>query len=88
MIADVTADFVYARLMRGADDNDTCYPEPDLDLWAGRFGEFASGGAPADLPLLTSNAGEQHGDRDVFAYFISAGKVRAPAGAIALTARL
>ena len=88
MIADVTGDFVYARLMCGADDNEACYPEPDLDIWAKRLVEFASGGVPADLPLLTSNAEVRKGDRDVFAYFISAGKVRAPAGAIALTARL
>jgi uncharacterized protein YecE (DUF72 family) len=70
MICDVTADFIYARLMRGADDIETCYGTADLAGWATRLAEFATTG------------------RDVFAFFISSGKVRAPAGAIALIERL
>ena len=69
-IADVTADFVYARLMRGADDVETSYETADLDEWATRFKALAATG------------------RDVFAFFISSGKVRAPAGAMALIERL
>ena len=65
-----TADFVYARLMRGSDDIQTGYPDVGLDGWAER---------------LTAKASE---GRDVFAFFISAGKVRAPAAAIALAKRV
>ena len=70
MIEAMTADFVYARLMRGADDVETCYVAADLDAWAARFKALAATG------------------RDVFAFFISSGKVRAPAGAMALIERL
>jgi uncharacterized protein YecE (DUF72 family) len=70
MIEEITADFVYARLMRGADDIQTCYAAADLDVWA------------ANLKACATT------DRDVFAFFISSGKVRAPAGAMALIERL
>jgi uncharacterized protein YecE (DUF72 family) len=87
MIADLTADFVYARLMRGADDIETCYRETDLDTWAGRFEAYANGGAPDDLPPV-GPAADDGQERDVFAFFISSGKTRAPAGAMALIERL
>lgn len=86
-IADVTADFVYARLIKGSDDIETCYPPAEIDAWAQRFKTYAAGGAPADLIFADpANAAPQK-DRDVFAFFISEGKVRAPAGAMALIAR-
>ena len=49
LIPDVTADFVYARLMKGSDDIETAYEGADLDAWAHRFEVFARGDAPADL---------------------------------------
>jgi uncharacterized protein YecE (DUF72 family) len=87
MIADVTADFVYARLQTGSDDIATAYSDADLDLWAGRFRTYAGGGRPADLPPVeaVSTSGER--PRDVYAYFIHEGKVRAPAAAMALLGR-
>jgi uncharacterized protein YecE (DUF72 family) len=88
MIADVTADFVYARLIKGSDDIETCYPESDIDAWVERFKAFARGDAPEDLPLAGWSPQRKTADRDVFAYFISSGKVRAPAGAMALIERL
>ena len=36
-IADVTGDFVYARLQKGNDDIKTCYPPKELDAWAKRL---------------------------------------------------
>src|SRR5215467_12695097 len=36
-IADVTADFVYARLQRGEDSITTAYPPSDLNAWAKRL---------------------------------------------------
>ena len=35
-IADVTGDFVYARLQKGEDTIPTAYPPKALDAWAGR----------------------------------------------------
>ena len=69
MIDETTADFTYARLMKGSDDIENGYAETDLDAWAARFEAHADAG------------------RDVFAFFISAGKVRAPAAAMALAKR-
>jgi uncharacterized protein YecE (DUF72 family) len=83
LIADVTADFVYARLMRGEDHIDTCYPGADLGAWAARLRAWSEGAAPVDLPVLAL-AAPTKGGRDVFAFLISGGKVRAPIGAMAL----
>ena len=88
LIADVTADFAYARLMRGSDDIETGYAGADLDAWAGRLRAWAAGGAPDDLPLISPESRPAQSDRDVFAFFISAGKIRAPAAAAALLERL
>jgi uncharacterized protein YecE (DUF72 family) len=75
LIDEATADFGYARLVRGRDDIETGYPPEALDAWAKRLGQTAFGG-------------RTHGPRDVFAFFINAGKVRAPAAAMALAERL
>ncbi|AMM84610.1 DUF72 domain-containing protein [Martelella sp. AD-3] len=83
MIADITGDFVYCRLQKGADDNPYCYSDHEMDRWAGRLKTWAEGGAPEDLPLLVETKPEKT-PRDVFAFFITNGKVRAPAGAMAL----
>jgi len=89
-IADITGDFVYARLQRGKDTIVTAYPQDDIDAWAGRLQTWATGSAPDDLPLVDANnkAAAKAGPRDVFAYVIHEGKVRAPAGAMALIEKL
>jgi uncharacterized protein YecE (DUF72 family) len=87
-IADVTADFVYARLQRGKDTITTAYPPKDLDAWAGRLRLWAEGKAPGDLPNVGATSKPKALPRDVFAYVIHEGKVRAPAGAIELIQRL
>jgi uncharacterized protein YecE (DUF72 family) len=75
LIDEATADFAYARLIRGRDDVETGYPADALDAWAKRLRGMASGDGA-------------EGQRDVFAFFINAGKVRAPAAAVALAERL
>ena len=50
LIADVTAEFVYARLQRTAESVKTGYPRSALDTWAQRAKVWADGGAPDDLP--------------------------------------
>ncbi|MDD3837237.1 MAG: DUF72 domain-containing protein [Phenylobacterium sp.] len=87
MIADVTADFVYARLQTGSDDIATGYPPEALDLWARRLSTYAEGGRPEDLPTIEP-APPPKTDREVFAFFIHEGKVRAPAAAMALLERV
>ncbi|MCF3641105.1 DUF72 domain-containing protein [Rhizobium sp. TRM95111] len=86
-IADVTTDFVYARLQKGSDEIATCYTPERLDLWAGRLKEWASGGGPADLPLIDPDHKPEKVPRDVFAFFITEGKVNAPNGARELQKR-
>lgn len=84
MFADATAGFVYARLQRGTDEVATCYPPADIGKWAGRFKTYAGGGIPADLPLVAPARTAPEVPRDVFAFFITGGKVNAPRGARSL----
>ncbi|MEO8113273.1 MAG: DUF72 domain-containing protein [Phenylobacterium sp.] len=86
LIPDVAADFVYARLQTGSDDVETAYSPGDLDLWSQRFKTYAAGGVPADLPAVDPSPAPQT-PRDVYAFVIHEGKVRAPAAAMALIAR-
>jgi uncharacterized protein YecE (DUF72 family) len=86
-IADVTADFVYARLQRTKEENETGYAATDIDQWARRARVWEAGGAPEDLPRLESSA-VPNVKRPVFIYMISGAKVRAPAAAMALIERV
>ena len=53
MIADVTGDFVYARLQTGSDDIETAYAaEPTSTSGPAGCRTYARGGAPADLPKV------------------------------------
>ena len=88
-IADLTADFVYARLQRAQEAEPDGYPAAERDQWAGRLACWASGGEPDDLPRLTTDPPPTTtGPRDCFVYMIDGAKVRAPAAAMALSARL
>ncbi len=87
MIADVTGDFVYARLQRTSEAEATGYPARALDGWASRAQTWAAGGAPDDLATI-AGAPPTPAKRDVFIYMISGAKVRAPAAAMALIDRL
>jgi uncharacterized protein YecE (DUF72 family) len=86
-ISDVVGDFVYARLQKGNDEIATCYPPKELDAWAKRLQVWADGGEPDDLPRVVP-AGAKKAPRDVFAYVIHEGKVRAPSGAMELIERV
>lgn len=78
--ADVTADFVYARLRKAEASEPTGYSKPDLKAWSERATLWASGGAPDDLPYVTKAAPAKK-PRDVFIFFINGAKERAPAAA-------
>lgn len=85
--ADVTADFVYARLMRSRSEIATGYSEQALAAWAQRARLWAAGGEPNDLPRIGSSVAAS-AQRDVFIHFISRAKERNPAAAMALIERL
>ncbi len=86
-IADVTADFVYARLQRTEATNETGYAPADLDQWAQRARHWEAGGTPEDLPRFEPTIAPG-APRAVFIYMISGAKVRAPAAAMALIERV
>jgi len=48
----VTADFVYLRLRRCAEDEPTGYPEKDLDAWAERARGWAEEGRDVFLYFI------------------------------------
>lgn len=85
--ADLTGDFVYARLQRSKSEIPTGYEPRALDAIAECAVLWASGGEPAVAPRIEA-AQPAGAARDVFLYFISGAKERAPAGAQALIARL
>lgn len=86
-IGDVTADFVYARLVRAQGDIRTGYSAPALDAWAKVVHTFARGSEPREFPRV-GKASARAGPRDVYVFFINGAKERAPAAARAFLERL
>jgi len=86
-IADLTADFVYARLMRSREDITEGYPAAELDDWARVAKSWSAGHAPEGLDYVGVRE-PPAAAREVFAYFISGAKMRNPAAAIALAERV
>jgi uncharacterized protein YecE (DUF72 family) len=86
-IADLTADFVYARLQQAKEAEPAGYGAGALDRWAKVARGWAKGESPAGLDYV-SDARAPATPREVFAFFISGDKVRNPAAAEALTERL
>jgi uncharacterized protein YecE (DUF72 family) len=87
-IPDITGDFVYARLQQGKDTIPAAYPPKALAEWTARLQQWSKGGEPQDLPHIGLPPKAKGKPRDVFAYVIHEGKVRAPAAAMALIERL
>ncbi len=88
MFADVTADFTYLRLQTGSDAEPFCYDEARMETWAKRLAGLAGGELLESLPMADPATQPERQPRDVFAYFITEGKVNAPAGAMHLQAIL
>jgi uncharacterized protein YecE (DUF72 family) len=86
-IADITAPFVYARIMGTTDKQAKGYSTKALDAWAERARQLAAGNPPADLetigPPLPKVAA-----RDVYLYVISGFKERNPLAAMELIERI
>jgi uncharacterized protein YecE (DUF72 family) len=90
-IADITASFVYARIMGTVESEARGYPDRELDRWADRIQRWASGGAPEDLETVAGAAvpGEHKtSNRDVYLYVISGFKAHNPAASMALIERV
>src|SRR6202167_2170235 len=88
-LTDLPGDFAYARLQKGQDTIPTAYPGKELDAWAHRLRVWAAGEMPEDLPRADpAHRAKKIVPRDVFAYVIHEGKIRAPAAAMALIERL
>jgi uncharacterized protein YecE (DUF72 family) len=83
-IADATADFAYARLMRSREEEPDGYSPAELDHWANVARQWAYG-EPDGLSLAADPVAPV--PREVFMFVISGDKVRAPAAAQALMAR-
>jgi len=86
--ADITGDFIYARLMASRENSPTGYPGLQLDAWAQRALQWARGEAPGDLPYAGAKDAAPVVPRETFVFFISAAKARNPAAAMALQQRL
>jgi uncharacterized protein YecE (DUF72 family) len=86
LIADVTGDFLYLRLQKTQEKIATGYKPADIKAWAARAKAWEAGGAPGDLKAIGKAAAKAK--RDVFVYFISGAKVRAPAAAMAMIKEL
>jgi uncharacterized protein YecE (DUF72 family) len=86
-IADLTADFVYARLQRAREAEPAGYGAAALDRWAEAARGWAAGDSPSGL-VYVSDAKAAKTPRELFLFFISGDKVRNPAAAEALIGRL
>ncbi|MBB4566818.1 DUF72 domain-containing protein [Rhizobium leucaenae] len=88
LLMDVTADFVYCRLHGSEELYVSGYDEKALDIWADRIDEWAHGREPANANRVLKPLKPARKGRDVYVYFDNDVKVRAPADAHALAARL
>jgi uncharacterized protein YecE (DUF72 family) len=90
-IADITAPFVYARIMGTTDKQAKGYSSKALDTWAERARQLAAGTTPDDLETSAeapAKSATRAAARDVYLYVISGFKERNPAAAMALIKRL
>jgi len=87
--ANLTADFVYLRLMNARSEIVSGYPPEVLASLADCARTWAAGGQPTGLPLVPGDAGvPEASERDVFMFMINGAKERAPAAAMGVLANL
>jgi len=85
--ADVTGDFVYARLMSAESAQPEGYEPKVLARWVERGNLWAAGTEPDDLPRIAKTQAPAVA-RDVFLYVINGAKERAPAAAMKMLEHL
>ena len=87
--ADTSGEFVYARLMNTEPQHATGYPPERISFWADCARTWAGGSDPDGLPRVEGASAKTEGKaREVFAFFISGAKERAPAAAVAMLKQL
>jgi uncharacterized protein YecE (DUF72 family) len=86
LIADTTADFIYARLMGTQAKEKLGYPAKVLKSWAERARHWEEGASPKAELLIAPPAPKKK--RDVFLFVISGAKEKNPAAAQAIIAAL
>jgi len=85
--ADPSGGFVYARLMMTESRHKTGYPPARIRFWADAARHWAKGDPVDGLPRIEKAATKPQ-PRDVFAFYISGAKERAPGAATATLAEL
>lgn len=83
LIADITAPFVYTRVMGTKEGEPLGYPAPTLQIWAERAQSWAKGEMPKGLEPIGAAAAKA-ARRDVYFYVISGHKESNPAAARAM----
>ncbi len=87
LLMDVTADFVYCRLHGSTELYRSRYSPADLDRWAARIRDWATGTEMTDGTFVTLPAADGK-PRDVFLFFDNTDKLHAPDNAADLMRRL
>ncbi|OWV92829.1 hypothetical protein ATY81_16930 [Rhizobium sp. R72] len=88
LLMDVTADFVYCRLHGAEELYVSGYDDTALTAWAKRIDAWAHGREPTNANRVRPPLKHSADGRDVYVYFDNDVKVRAPADAGALAAKL
>ena len=86
-IPDLTAPFVYARIMGTTASEPLGYSSKDLDVWTRRAKDWAAGGVASGLPLVSPLPADAR-PRNVFLFVVRGAKERNPAAARALVERV
>jgi len=85
---DASGPVSYARLMRTREAEPTGYAAAEIDRWADVARGWSKGEASDAFPLAAPDTAVTATPRDVFLFYISGAKVRAPQAAMATIARL
>ena len=78
LIPDVTASFVYLRMLGTSPDHVHGYSDADAMAWVDRMRVWAAGGAPDDLAPVSKPNPAHKVSRDVFAFVIDGTKEKNP----------
>lgn len=86
-IADVSGDFVYARLENAVEEEPAGYSPAALDRWTQVARDWAAGQQPEGLPYVAAEPAPVR-PRETFVFFIAGAKIRNPHAAMAMIDRL
>lgn len=88
MIGDASGPISYARLMMTREDEATGYAPAEIDRWVDVAKDWVRGETGDAFPLAAPDAIPPAKPRDVYLFYISGAKVRAPHAAMATIAKL